>query len=256
MSRPSLTRDEFVSCVDEAMEKGVYTKDVRDRMIETYDTLSDTDELTGLYKKHVLEGALRRELKTMQRAAEKAESRGRDYGDCPGISVLYFDLNEFKDVNDRIGHQAGDVVLKQFGVILQRVFSRETDLNSRNSGDEYASLLRNTDEQAALQMLGELEKRCERRKQAFYRLASMPRYAAIIEDYMKVKNRSKKPGEKNISLEDLIDAVSNLSFSAGVSHRSSGRLNKYKDTEKEKDSMLNEAETRMYTHKKERNAGR
>lgn len=55
-------------------------------------------------------------------------------------SVIYFDLNNFKQINDTHGHPAGDAVLRAIGEILIRQ-TRETDIVGRIGGDEFAVVL-------------------------------------------------------------------------------------------------------------------
>jgi diguanylate cyclase (GGDEF)-like protein len=65
----------------------------------------------------------------------------RRYGS--NLTVVMFDLDHFKGVNDRHGHVIGDNVLKQFGQIMVRT-ARETDLVARYGGEEFAILLPHT----------------------------------------------------------------------------------------------------------------
>lgn len=63
-------------------------------------------------------------------------------------SLIYFDLNNFKLVNDTHGHAGGDAALRQFaGVLVANV--RETDTVGRVGGDEFAILLTHTDQAQA-----------------------------------------------------------------------------------------------------------
>lgn len=56
------------------------------------------------------------------------------------FAVLFIDLDGFKDINDRLGHQAGDEVLQQTAARLRTV-CRETDLAARFGGDEFALIV-------------------------------------------------------------------------------------------------------------------
>ena len=88
--------------------------------------LAQTDALTTL--------ANRRSFLERLKLAFAAIKRGG-----PPFAVLYFDLDHFKDVNDTLGHPAGDALLREIAVRLRSVI-RETDLLARFGGDEFAIL--------------------------------------------------------------------------------------------------------------------
>lgn len=85
------------------------------------------DPLTGLANRHYLRQA-------MQRALLQAEETGGQ------AALLYLDLDGFKQVNDRGGHEAGDRVLCEVARRLQAGL-RQTDLVARIGGDEFVVLL-------------------------------------------------------------------------------------------------------------------
>jgi diguanylate cyclase (GGDEF)-like protein len=96
--------------------------------------LAITDPLTGLLNRRKFEEVLENEV-----------ARARRYGP---LSLLMIDLNLFKQVNDRYGHQAGDEVLKGVARLLKSC-CRETDACARLGGDEFAVILPHTDGSAA-----------------------------------------------------------------------------------------------------------
>jgi diguanylate cyclase (GGDEF)-like protein/PAS domain S-box-containing protein len=96
------------------------------------------DPLTGLYNRRAFESHLQRAIGT---AAE--------LGCCH--SVLYFDLDRFKDVNDGAGHVAGDELLRQLALLLRRQL-RDHDSLARIGGDEFAVLLENCNAARAAQV--------------------------------------------------------------------------------------------------------
>jgi len=97
--------------------------------------LSRTDELTGLLNRRAFMEDLYKHHMHLYRGSRKG-------------ALLYIDLDNFKPVNDRFGHAAGDEVLKQFANILHS-HSRIGDLPARLGGDEFAIWLEETDEAGA-----------------------------------------------------------------------------------------------------------
>jgi diguanylate cyclase (GGDEF)-like protein len=60
--------------------------------------------------------------------------------DCYKVAVCFIDLNQFKNINDTLGHKAGDKVLMHVGHTL-RNFIRQSDVAARFGGDEFVLLL-------------------------------------------------------------------------------------------------------------------
>lgn len=98
-------------------------------------SLSLTDPLTGLPNRRHLAVHLEREI--------AAARRGRS------LAAVIFDLDNFKQVNDTLGHTAGDRILRTVGGILQRE-ARRMNLVARYGGDEFISVLTGTDARGAL----------------------------------------------------------------------------------------------------------
>jgi len=59
------------------------------------------------------------------------------------LSCIFVDLDDFKSINDSYGHIAGDVVLKQIGLLLRQL-ARKSDISARYGGEEFAVILPNT----------------------------------------------------------------------------------------------------------------
>ena len=104
------------------------------------------DALTGLPNRAHLQHRL-------QRSIERAERRGR------GLAVLFLDLDRFKEVNDTLGHAAGDELLQAIARRLQETV-REEDLVARMSGDEFTLLLEGVNNRdSALRVADKLRER-------------------------------------------------------------------------------------------------
>lgn len=99
--------------------------------IRYLETLSTTDELTGLLNRRGFDDAL-------QRALANAERHGET-----GL-IAYIDLDGFKTINDTRGHAAGDTVLFAVAGLL-REHARQTDVIARLGGDEFAILFARAD---------------------------------------------------------------------------------------------------------------
>ena len=109
--------------------------------------LSMTDELTGLRNRRAFEERLVLEFSMSRR-------RKRD------LAVLLIDVDDFKTINDRWGHDAGDTVLRRLGAIL-RTTIRLPDLVARYGGEEFVVLLPESGVDAANGFSRRLMKRIE-----------------------------------------------------------------------------------------------
>ncbi len=89
--------------------------------------LADLDGLTGLHNRRYFHETLAREVARAHRYNRKA-------------ALIVFDIDDFKDVNDRIGHLAGDAVLAEAAERVRDVV-RSADIACRVGGDEFAVIL-------------------------------------------------------------------------------------------------------------------
>jgi diguanylate cyclase (GGDEF)-like protein len=97
---------------------------------------ANRDPLTGLYNRRYLQTTLEREL-----------ARCHRYG-LP-LSLMIIDIDHFKSINDKFGHNAGDELLRQLGVILNEG-ARQEDVPCRYGGEEFVLLFPNMSTEIAL----------------------------------------------------------------------------------------------------------
>ncbi len=101
------------------------------RQKKLYEQLSETDPLTGIYNRRKFESSLLKSMKISGRY------------DRP-LSLIMFDIDNFKLINDSFGHQVGDVVLKELAGLIKTIL-RDTDVLARYGGEEFMILLPETD---------------------------------------------------------------------------------------------------------------
>ena len=154
------------------------------------------DGLTGLYN-----------AETIKELGRKAvvDRRKKD----SGVSFIYLDLDGFKEINDRYGHRAGDIVLRSMGRVL-----RENDGKpARHGGDEFSVMLPGTDSDGA-----EVVK--EKIRGSFRKAKS--RWVRYLE-------------RKGVPEEDL-DRIKNIGYSAGIASTEGGKS--YDDLKSEADGVM------------------
>ena len=100
--------------------------------------LAQTDPLTGLANRARLNEAFDQQLKLSQREGTP-------------VSLIALDIDHFKSVNDRFGHDAGDLALEHVAQIFQSRI-RATDLASRMGGEEFVILLHNSSTAQAMKV--------------------------------------------------------------------------------------------------------
>ncbi len=97
--------------------------------------LARKDPLTGVYNRGVMEAVLAREVGLARRYRAP-------------FSLIFMDLDNFKFINDSLGHSVGDGVICEFARCIEASF-RTTDILARYGGDEFVALLSNTPEAGA-----------------------------------------------------------------------------------------------------------
>ncbi len=108
------------------------------RANEVLNQLSITDGLTKLHNHRYFQESLVREIKRQSRTAKP-------------LSVLLVDLDDFKALNDRLGHASGDELLARVASIMDTTV-RESDLLARYGGEEFVVLATDTDLEGAVQL--------------------------------------------------------------------------------------------------------
>jgi len=152
--------------------------------------LSLTDDLTGLSNR-----------RAFMRRLEDEVSRVQRYGSP--LSLALIDMDFFKSINDKLGHPAGDEVLRTFSNNILSIF-RHHDMVARYGGEEFAILLPNTDIEGSYRALEKVRIRtAESHFQSNGNTLSMPTFSAGLALY--------KPGE---TTGDLIERADKALFRA------------------------------------------
>ncbi len=102
---------------------------------KTLEQITNHDNLTSLYNKMYIESQIQQEF-----------NKAKRYGNI--FSVLFFDIDDFKGVNDQYGHLAGDEVLKKIAETMKNHL-RQSDIIGRYGGEEFLILLPETNLESA-----------------------------------------------------------------------------------------------------------
>lgn len=145
------------------------------------------DPLTGVVNRRAFYELARKEI-----------ARSRRY--CRPISLVFFDFNGFKQINDQFGHRKGDLVLHDVGKSIRKSVRNE-DVAARWGGDEFIVLLPETDYAGAVRLV-------DRLKKAFVNIVQV-----------EVKGVSASFGIKSyvtapISIDEMVSAADEFMYSA------------------------------------------
>lgn len=156
--------------------------------------LAETDALTGLYNQRYFHETLRREVMRAQRYERK-------------LALIVFDLDDFKSINDQVGHLAGDRVLAQAADRLREAV-RNVDIACRIGGDEFAVILP--------------ESSAEDAEQLYRRVHNLMRGTALGTD------------EERLRISAGIAELQHGDTAAGIFERADGALYRAKDLGKDR----------------------
>ncbi|HEC24405.1 MAG TPA: diguanylate cyclase [bacterium] len=112
-------------------------------LIEANKEMAVTDALTGIHNRRYLYELAKREII-------------RAYRNSTHLSTAMLDIDNFKNINDNYGHQAGDAVLKEFAADLKNIVMRNQDIVTRYGGDEFFIILPDTDKLNAIKLMKKL----------------------------------------------------------------------------------------------------
>jgi diguanylate cyclase (GGDEF)-like protein len=117
-------------------------------MHEETERSSSQDPLTGLYNQRAFRTALQKELR-----------RARRYE--LDLSLLYLDLDNFREVNERYGDLVGDILLKEVAILIKNKI-RDIDVAARYAGEEFVILLPETERMGAFLVAERIRREIER----------------------------------------------------------------------------------------------
>lgn len=126
---------------------------------EKIKTLAVTDPLTGIYNRSHFFEVLENEI----------EKRNRHNGDLKDLSMLMFDIDDFKNVNDRFGHYSGDKVILEIVSIVKNII-RPYDTFARVGGEEFVVILDDIKNGASMQIAERIRKTIAARSKNGYNI--------------------------------------------------------------------------------------
>ncbi len=167
------------------------------RLEETNNELeraSIRDHLTGAYNRGYFDVLIKQELNLAKRSNAS-------------LSLIMFDVDNFKDINDTFGHLTGDDFLIKISEAITSVLPRSTDTVSRFGGDEFAIVLYDTDKEGAILV-------AERIINTFEEVSLMPKFTnGKIKVTLSIGVVSSRPEEYTLP-ETLIEAADKALYEA------------------------------------------
>jgi diguanylate cyclase (GGDEF)-like protein len=168
-------------------------------LVTQLQSAATTDELTGLYNRRALEERLGAEISRSLRHQLRT-------------TVILVDLDRFKNVNDTLGHAAGDRLLVEVGAVLRRE-CRTLDVCGRLGGDEFLVILPMTRPEEAMVFVSRVQAGFERLEQlhpefgscsASFGLAECPEHGTTVHSVMAASDaalyRAKRGGRNAVTV--------------------------------------------------------
>jgi len=152
-----------------------------------------TDGLTMLFNRRYFQDSLAREFKRLDR-----------HRALPLLALAMIDLDNFKNLNDNYGHQAGDQVLRALGKILKATI-RMTDIVARYGGEEFVIIMPETDREGMLILAERIRSTIEETKIEFNDLALNTTVSIGLASY---------PSDYIRSEDDLVKAADDALYKA------------------------------------------
>jgi len=136
------------SKLDEDIYMEMYIDKYIGEIIKDLRLLADFDSLTGVFNRRKIEELLAVEI-------ERAKRYGKP------LSVLFVDIDNFKDINDSFGHMKGDQVLREVAMLIKKEL-RSTDHVGRFGGEEFLIILPETKPEEAVKVAERIRRVIER----------------------------------------------------------------------------------------------
>jgi len=155
-----------------------------------------TDGLTMLFNRRYFQESLAKEFKRLDR-----------HRALPMLALAMIDLDNFKDLNDNYGHQAGDQVLRMLGKILKATV-RMTDIVARYGGEEFVVIMPETDREGMLVLAERIRSTIEETETEFNDMRLRTTVSIGLSAY---------PSDDIKSEEDLIKAADDALYRAKAS---------------------------------------
>ncbi|SHJ69767.1 diguanylate cyclase (GGDEF) domain-containing protein [Malonomonas rubra DSM 5091] len=185
LGKLNLSYEQLVMELKDAKEKAEsLASELRDANSRLKELVS-RDGLTGLYNHRYFQEILDKEMARAQRYQSS-------------LSLIMFDIDFFKDVNDSFGHPAGDLVLMNLARVVEGAV-RPSDIVARYGGEEFAVILPETNK-AGMRVFSERLRRCV---EGVTTLADNQQIQVTIS----VGGTSIVPEQTNLDKQDLIDAA-------------------------------------------------